>query len=111
MEIILLLLACFGLTLVLVHGIIFDTLKIRPLWEKSKFLKELFECSMCTGFWVGLYFSFVMSIYCILPSFGVNLLVNKILFYILTIPFASSGVCWFLERISILADDVINKMK
>ena len=41
-------LAAYGLTFILVYGKIFD--KIRP---KKGFLGELFSCSMCAGFWVG----------------------------------------------------------
>ena len=44
LEFILFILACFGLTQVLVYGKIFD--KIRP---KAKF----FHCPMCIGFWSG----------------------------------------------------------
>ena len=39
-----------GLTQVLVHGKIFD-----PLRPKSGKLGQLLKCSMCTGFWVGLF--------------------------------------------------------
>lgn len=106
MDVILLLLACFGFTMTLVHGVIFDKIKLRQLWEKSSFLKELFSCSMCTGFWVGIYFSIILSLYCILPFFGVNSLIVKVAYYVLTIPFASSGVSFLLERLSILFDNI-----
>jgi len=46
-------LACFGLTQVLVYGSIFD--KIRP---KNKF----FHCTMCMGFWVGILVYILMAL-------------------------------------------------
>lgn len=39
-----------GLTQLLVYGKIFD-----PIRPKSGKLGQLLECSMCTGFWVGLF--------------------------------------------------------
>ena len=39
-----------GMTQILVYGKIFDS--IRP---KSGWFGQLFSCSMCTGFWVGLF--------------------------------------------------------
>jgi hypothetical protein len=68
------LLACIGLTLILKYGTILkrprDYIKgIHPL------LKDLFNCSLCLGFWSG------VIVYCIVKS------------YIL-LPLASAGVCW-----------------
>ena len=42
-------LSCYGATLILVYGKIFE--KIRPKYH-------FFHCSMCIGFWVGLFFAF-----------------------------------------------------
>ena len=53
-ELILLLFACAGLTFTVVHGEIMNKLKLRQLWEKSAFLKELFHCSLCSGFWLSM---------------------------------------------------------
>ena len=43
-------LAAAGMTQILVYGTIFN--KIRPT---KGWLGQLFSCSMCTGFWVGLF--------------------------------------------------------
>jgi hypothetical protein len=43
-----------GLTQLLVYGKIFD-----PIRPKSGKLGQLLECTMCTGFWVGLFLWFV----------------------------------------------------
>ena len=98
MEIILLLLACFGLTNILVNGKILESL--RTVISKWKFFKDLIGCSMCTGFWVGLYFVIVIS----LTSIG------TIAFYALTLPFASSGISWMLERAGLILDCIAHKM-
>lgn len=49
MNVIIFILCCYGLTQILCYGKIFNS--IRP---KDGKLGELFSCSMCTGFWVGL---------------------------------------------------------
>lgn len=46
MELVLFTLACYGATQILVYGRVFD--RIRP---KAHF----FHCTMCVGFWVGLF--------------------------------------------------------
>lgn len=50
LEIILFILSAHGLTQILCYGKIFE--KWRP---NSGKLGELFSCSMCMGFWVGLF--------------------------------------------------------
>tara|TARA_R110000824_G_scaffold83385_1_gene208834 strand:- start:2340 stop:2636 length:297 start_codon:yes stop_codon:yes gene_type:complete len=48
MDLIYFVLACYGLTQILVYGTILA--KIRPT---AGLLGELFHCPMCLGFWVG----------------------------------------------------------
>lgn len=95
-DIFLLLWSCLGLTFIIVHSEIMSILKIRQFWEKSWFLKKLFHCSMCTGFWVGIYNIIAILIY---------FLLNKIFYYIFLLPFASSAFCYAIERIIIALDD------
>lgn len=92
MEIILLLTACFGLTNILVNSKIMD--KFREYISKVEFFKDLISCSMCTGFWVGLYFALVL----LFAPLGTAL------FYFATLPFASSGISWILERSASIID-------
>lgn len=108
MDVILILLACFGLTTILVDGKILY--QFREWIGKVNFFKELIECSMCTGFWVGLYFSFVMGITLLLEFLGISSLIIKGLFYFMTLPFASSGVCWLLERLGVILDTIAHKL-
>jgi hypothetical protein len=49
MQLLMFVLICYGLTLILLYGSIFDS--IRP--TKGK-LGELFKCPLCTGFWAGI---------------------------------------------------------
>ena len=50
MDLVWFVLACYGLTQILVYGSIFK--KIRPT---EGFLGELFHCPMCLGFWIGVF--------------------------------------------------------
>ncbi len=49
MELLCFVLACFGMTQIIVYGKIFDKLRPTQGW-----LGQLLSCTMCTGFWVGL---------------------------------------------------------
>lgn len=50
MSLIYFILCAYGMTYILLYGSIFD--KIRP---KTGQLGKLFSCSLCTGFWVGVF--------------------------------------------------------
>jgi hypothetical protein len=80
-------LVCWGFTLVLTKGRIFDSL--RPN-------KEFFYCPMCIGFWVGLLMGVVFLFFDILlfPNVFLSLLIGC---------FISSAISYFL--CSILDDD------
>lgn len=84
-------LSCFGITFVIVHSTIMDKLKLRSLWQKSQFLKELTSCSFCTGFWVGVGISL---------TFCPNIL----------LPFACAGATYVLERNVVLIDEKIHQI-
>jgi hypothetical protein len=66
MELLWFVLAAYGLTQVLVYGSIFN--KIRPT---EGFFGELFRCSMCLGFWVGVLL-YGISFYTELFTFELN---------------------------------------
>ena len=66
MELLWFVLAAYGLTQVLVYGSIFN--KIRPT---EGLFGELFRCSMCLGFWVGM-FLYGISFYTELFTFELN---------------------------------------
>ena len=54
-KLILVTLAAYGLCHILMYGTIFNI--PRAKLTKIKFFKELLSCSLCVGFWVGLFLS------------------------------------------------------
>lgn len=80
-------LCAYGLTQILCYGTILE--KIRP---NKGILGELFQCSMCVGFWVGM-FLLVISPYTELFTFEVNI-VNAFLLGCL-----SSGSSYVLDKV------------
>ena len=96
MDLVYFILIAYGLTQILVYGSIFDP--IRPTAGK---LGELFQCSMCLGFWVGI-FLYGLSFYTELFTFELNL-VNPFLLGCL-----SSGTSYILSQ---LFDDEGIKIK
>jgi hypothetical protein len=80
------LIASIGLMWALKHGGILN----RPrsfLTKRSAILKELFNCSLCLGFWSGV----LISIFCYNYT-GYNYL-------LLIFPFASSALSWFFDSL------------
>ena len=87
MDLIYFVLVSYGLTQILVYGSIFKP--ARPTQGK---LGELFECSMCMGFWVGA-FLFCINGYTELFTFEYNV-AN---FFLLG--FLSSGTSYILDKV------------
>ena len=56
MEVIIWILAAYGMSQILVFGSIFDTTR-EWITKKSTFLGDLLGCMMCTSTWVGFFFS------------------------------------------------------
>ncbi len=71
-------LACYGMTMILVYGKIFN-----PIRPTSGFFGDLLKCTMCTGFWVGIF----------------NWMFMTVDFNLLTAGFISSGASYFLSKI------------
>ena len=93
MELIWFVLSAFGLTQILVYGKIFDS--IRPAKDPNKMWTLLFHCTMCMGFWVGV-FLFTINGFTELFSFDYNV-INA-----LVCGWLSSGTSYIL---SVLFDD------
>jgi len=94
MDLLWFVLTAFGLTQILVFGSIFN--KIRP---DKDFMKGFFHCSMCMGFWVGVFLCGISS-YTELFTFelnAVNLLICGCL---------SSGTSYVLSQL--FGDEGIN---
>lgn len=82
-DVFIFLLVCYGLTEILMYGSILDS--VRPNWE-------VFGCSMCLSFWVGI-FLWLCSGLTNLFSFGYNPITG------LFLGFASSGVVYILDKL------------
>lgn len=80
-------LACIGLVWILKDSYIFYAPR-EYLKSKSKYLERLLSCSMCLGFWVGVFLSSLIY----LESLCLNL---NLLYY----PFAVSAFCWFFDSL------------
>lgn len=78
MDLLIFILICYGATNIIVNGSIFW--KVREWIEsKNEFLGDLVNCVMCTGFWIGVIFSF---------SVDINFFFAGCL---------SSGACWIIQ--------------
>ena len=87
MELIYFILCAYGMTYILVYGSIFNS--IRP---KKGALGTLFKCTLCTGFWVGV-FLWSVNQFTELFTYEYNL-VNALLLGCL-----SAGTSYFLSTI------------
>lgn len=87
-------LCSYGMTQILVYGKIFD--KIRPT---QGWMGELLSCTMCTGFWVGL-FLWSINAYTALFSFDYNIATGILLGSL------GSGVSYALN--TLFGDDGVN---
>jgi len=54
----------------------------RKILCKLPFLRELFKCSLCLGFWVGVVVYFISE--------------NDYILF----PFVSAGICWVVDNIN-----------
>lgn len=80
-------LASYGLTLILLYGSIFNS--VRPKNGKAA---ELFKCPLCMGFWTGIFILFI-SQWSELFTYELNCA------NILILGWLSSGTSYFLDMI------------
>lgn len=87
MDLLYFILCAYGMTYILIYGSIFNS--VRP--KKGK-LGELFKCSLCTGFWVGVFLWSINS-HTELFTFSYNL-INGLLLGSL-----SAGTSYFISSV------------
>jgi hypothetical protein len=87
MQLVMFILASYGLTLILLYGSIFNS--IRP--SKGK-IGELFKCPLCMGFWTGVFILFI-SQWSELFTYEINAA------NVLILGWLSSGTSYFLDMI------------
>jgi hypothetical protein len=95
METFVWLLACAGLTFIIVHATIMDKLKIRPFLQKFSFKRDLIKCALCTGVYVSAFYSFLYF-----PIKMAPLLI-----------FSGAIFSFLIERILILVDENVIKLE
>lgn len=94
-NIILFILACYGTTNIVVHSKILESFRLF-ISNKSIFLGELLDCMMCTGFWVGMFYSICFS-FDIFSQYNYYISITLSTLIFATI---SSGTSWFLDSIN-----------
>jgi hypothetical protein len=87
MQLLMFVLASYGLTLILLYGSIFNS--IRP---KEGKLGDLFKCPLCMGFWTGVLILFI-SPWSGLFTYEVNLV------SLLIMGWLSAGTSYFLDMV------------
>ena len=75
-------LSCIGLTFIIKYGVILNWAR-KPLL-KINFFNELLNCSLCIGFWSGVFIG------------PLALIIESDIRYIL-MPLISAGICWFCD--------------
>jgi uncharacterized membrane protein len=78
-------LACLAIVWIIKDSYIFS-LPRKFIVSKSNYLKELFSCSLCLGFWSG-----------VLMSLFIQYTTKSFSFDLFLYPFAVSGFCWFFD--------------
>lgn len=61
MELIVFLLAAYGISNIMVHSSIFEWWRILMVKISPNFLGDLFQCMMCLPFWVGIALSVIFG--------------------------------------------------
>jgi len=92
------LIACLGIVWIIKDSYILEKPR-NKLKLKSKFLKELLNCSLCIGFWVGVLLSFFEYFHLGIEG---NIFYN---------PFASSAFCWFFDSVLDVVQEMYVKLK
>jgi len=60
-EFLLFIFGCIGVTAIIVDGEIFRPLKEKLKEKVPKWIDDLWNCYQCTGFWVGIFFGFLLN--------------------------------------------------
>jgi hypothetical protein len=83
-----------GLCMILKYGSILNPVR-DFLTTRSDFFEDMFKCSMCLGFWVGIFAGSVwFESYWMIPLWG----------------FYSSAICWFADYVTMVCDRYLDKM-
>jgi hypothetical protein len=60
MELLIFILACYGMTMILVYSKIFESIRVKINSYNSELMSYMIKCCMCMGFWVGIFNWFIV---------------------------------------------------
>ena len=103
-----------GLCFILKYGSILNPIR-NFLINRSNFFKKLFDCSLCLGFWVGLFFglcwvNFFVDIVAYWGAGYMWLNMTAILISFIKAfqwAFYSSAICWLADYVTMVFDKYI----
>jgi hypothetical protein len=62
MELLTFILACYGMTMILVYSKIFESIRGKIYSLNNELLSYMLKCCMCMGFWVGIFNWFLLDV-------------------------------------------------
>jgi hypothetical protein len=62
MELLIFILACYGMTMILVFSKIFEGIREKIRSYNKDLLSYMIKCTMCMGFWVGIFNWFLLDL-------------------------------------------------
>lgn len=62
MNLLIFILACYGMTIIVVYSKIFESIRKKILSLNNELLSYMLKCCMCMGFWVGMFNSFLIDV-------------------------------------------------
>ncbi len=62
MQLITFILACYGMTMILVYSKFFESLRLKISSYNIELLNYMIKCTMCVGFWVGIFNWFMLNL-------------------------------------------------
>jgi Fe2+ transport system protein B len=83
-------------------------IKVKILYVLTKF-DELINCMMCTGFWIGLFFS-ILSCLVDINLFGYTIMISSSPISIFLSACLFSGCCWAIDSVVDLLTDLKDKI-
>lgn len=62
MQLLIFILACYGMTMILVYSKIFEDIREKVRSLNNELLSYMLKCCMCMGFWVGIFNSLLINV-------------------------------------------------
>lgn len=62
MELLTFILACYGMTMIVVYSKLFEKPRVAINSLNNEYISYMLKCTMCMGFWVGIFNSFLLDL-------------------------------------------------